>query len=340
MPMTLPETLKVLRNAVPNILSGCRALLGLIIPFVLITGHFRLHITAMVIFIIATLTDYWDGWYARHYDRISPIGKILDPTADKVLVLASLMTFAYLGFYSIWWIIPILIRELVVTFCRIGWMLEGKAVGAETLGKWKFAAQVAAVLLSFSYLISIDLNFSDQVYTLFHGLTSFVLLVAVALTLVSGVTFLLANRAHFQSRDFAKFVSALGIGLIPIVPGTLGSFVGLAIACFAQINVWLYVACFASLLLAGRWSIMKQDLAPDADPGYVVIDEAAGMMVALFCIKITFTSALAAFLIFRILDVLKPFPLRRLEKLHGYRGIMADDLGAGFYSWLMMYIFF
>jgi CDP-diacylglycerol--glycerol-3-phosphate 3-phosphatidyltransferase len=325
---------------IPNLLSLLRAVMGICLPLLMLSHHIQNHIIALFIFIVAAVTDYSDGWYARRYNIVSNFGKIADPTADKVLILSALLAFSHLGFYSIWWIVPIVVREGVITFCRIGWLLENKAVGAEKLGKVKFAFQVVLISLSFIYLLALDFNICHELPIFGYIIIHIALVVAVALTLISGVSFYFANRLNFKSPFFAKFTSSLGVGFFPLAPGTWGSLIGIGFVCLGQLNLILYFTLFCLLLWIGYWSVSQLDLRQDKDPHYVVIDEALGMMAALAWVKISFFSVLTGFLLFRMFDILKPFPLRRLEKLPGYWGILCDDLGAGIYTCLILYYFF
>jgi phosphatidylglycerophosphatase A len=74
------------------------------------------------------------------------------------------------------------------------------------------------------------------------------------------------------------------------------------------------------------------------DPGFVVIDEVAGQMISLIAVPLNWKYLLASFILFRGLDITKPFPLRRLERLPGGTGIMMDDVGAGIYAFLLLQI--
>ncbi|MFA7001349.1 MAG: CDP-alcohol phosphatidyltransferase family protein, partial [Candidatus Omnitrophota bacterium] len=73
---------------IPNLLCLLRAILGMSLPFLVISHHPGSHIAALVIFTIASVTDYSDGWFARRFNVVSDFGKIADPTADKILILA------------------------------------------------------------------------------------------------------------------------------------------------------------------------------------------------------------------------------------------------------------
>ena len=102
----------------------------------------------------------------------------------------------------------------------------------------------------------------------------------------------------------------------------------------------MYTATFFLLLAIGYWAVSRLDLSIVKDPGFVVMDEVCGVFITFFLVPISFNALLAGFFLFRIFDIIKPYPLRNLEKLPGYWGILCDDLGAGFYSWIIMAYFF
>jgi phosphatidylglycerophosphatase A len=130
-----------------------------------------------------------------------------------------------------------------------------------------------------------------------------------------------------------------GIGNLPLIPGTFGSLAGLLLW-------WLLVVAggWASALaglvvvtIAGFWSAgAAESHYGKKDPGHVVIDEVSGQMLALLFLPPTTGILVGGFLLFRLLDILKPYPARRLESLAGAAGIMSDDLIAGLYSNLLL----
>ena len=102
----------------PNILTISRIILGFIIPYLMLTRDFNLQILACFIFAFGAFTDWFDGWYARKYDLVTKLGKILDPLADKIIVIGGFWVFSDFGgldMYSIWWIVPIALREIIIT---------------------------------------------------------------------------------------------------------------------------------------------------------------------------------------------------------------------------------
>lgn len=160
----------------------------------------------------------------------------------------------------------------------------------------------------------------------------------------------------------ALAVATCGVGYFPLAPGTLGALVGVGL----YLSIWaslyqvleanatrggtsllyIYVPQFAAMLLvifivslAGVWAATRAEKATQKkDPSIVVIDEVAGQMIALlsgpFWIH-TWWSVLTAFILFRLFDIWKPYPIRRLEALESGLGIMADDLLAGVYALLV-----
>lgn len=129
------------------------------------------------------------------------------------------------------------------------------------------------------------------------------------------------------------------LGFAPIAPGTVGSAGALPLWMALRLadRPWLEVAAVAVLFLAGVWSasVTEQHLGVE-DPGPVVIDEVAGMIASLLWLPATWAVVGSAFMLFRIFDIVKPWPAGRLERLHGGWGIMADDVMAGIYANLVV----
>jgi len=128
--------------------------------------------------------------------------------------------------------------------------------------------------------------------------------------------------------------TALGAGYAPKAPRTAGSAVGLLLWLALPPVLWIQLLAIAVVSLAGIWSgSVAERHFGKRDPGQVVVDEVAGMMVT--CVLNPLPgpgTMLAAFGLFRAADIVKPFPANRLERLPGGAGIMADDLMAGVYA--------
>lgn len=145
-------------------------------------------------------------------------------------------------------------------------------------------------------------------------------------------------RAGPLSTLALALATGLGSGYSPVVPGTAGSLVGLLL--FLPIHALSPAALVAAVLALTFVGIVSAGhvsrLVGIEDPGIVVIDEVAGMWVSLLFLPFTPMVAAAAFVIFRVFDVVKPYPARRLEDLPGGFGIMCDDLMAGAYANLLL----
>jgi phosphatidylglycerophosphatase A len=127
-------------------------------------------------------------------------------------------------------------------------------------------------------------------------------------------------------------------GYAPIAPGTFGSFVGVAV--YFLIAGWSLPAQIVAALVicgVGIWASTVASLHFDRpDPSQVVIDEVAGQVVTLVGLGSGMTTLTLGFLLFRALDIIKPWPANRLEQLHGGRGIMADDLMVALYGQILL----
>ena len=129
--------------------------------------------------------------------------------------------------------------------------------------------------------------------------------------------------------------TAFGIGSIPLAPGTFGSLPGVALAWGLSTGIGPWAVAVVSIVVAcvGTWAASGAAAHWGLrDPGAVVVDEVAGQMVALALLPLSPATMAAGFLLFRLFDIVKPFPARRLESLPGGFGIMADDLAAGLYA--------
>ena len=127
-------------------------------------------------------------------------------------------------------------------------------------------------------------------------------------------------------------------GLSPFAPGTAGTVVGVFIYwCLKGFSPIWYALPMLAVFLLGIWAADRAEvLLGRKDSPSIVIDEIAGYLVAMFLVPAGLWYAAAGFFLFRFFDIMKPFPLRRLEKIPGGLGVMLDDIGAGVYTNLVL----
>lgn len=181
----------------PNVLTVVRILLVPVLVVALLTETARGDLLAAVVFAVASLTDAVDGWLARRSNLITTFGKLMDPIADKLLILAALLALVSLQRVDAWVATVIIAREFAVTATRMAASQQGVVVSAAAWGKAKTVVQVACVFL----LIAVD-----------GSPTWLDLLVyaTVAITLISGVDYFFGLRRVLREHDERAAARAAG----------------------------------------------------------------------------------------------------------------------------------
>jgi phosphatidylglycerophosphatase A len=137
------------------------------------------------------------------------------------------------------------------------------------------------------------------------------------------------------------FIATCGyLGYVPVAPGTFGSAAGLAVFFMIRSSgsVAVEVAAILVLFAIGIWSgTVAEHYFGGVDPAPVVMDEVVGMLITLAFLPVSATGAIVGFLVFRVLDVFKPWPSARFERLPGGLGVMADDGMAAIYGNVVMH---
>lgn len=177
----------------PNQLTYLRFFLALLCPILLIlTRNPISDILVLFFFILACVTDWWDGYLARKYSMETGTGKTLDPIADKILILGLISVFMYLGLYSFWWIFFILAREISVTATRLIRLRKGQIIPAEWAGKVKIGFQIGSVCASLLLLTFLDFYIDKRIpdfYLFLNFLNYLGILLANIFTIGSGFLF-------------------------------------------------------------------------------------------------------------------------------------------------------
>jgi CDP-diacylglycerol--glycerol-3-phosphate 3-phosphatidyltransferase len=361
-----------IRCHIANILTIFRILT---VPFFVVTifGTSSLSgLLTLVIFSVASLTDYFDGYIARKWGVQSRFGTFLDPLADKILTGAAFISFAFHPFIFVpfWLVIIILLREVTLTFFRIAALNKRKPIKTEYVGKIKTAFQIFSILciLGLLFLIKIlssahpelqnvqgvDLwrrfSGSERVGWLLHFLPLVLVAVSAFIALASMIQYLVRNwnllfsRNMKNGRDFIikMMTSGFFIGYVPFASGTVGSFLGAAVwMLFSGKYVYYYVTFFflaSGFALAGY---AEKNIFAEKDSSKIIIDEISGILIAFTGFHFSFDLQgllflITGFFLFRLLDILKPAPIRNLQSLRGAWGIMLDDIAAGLFTQLLL----
>ena len=175
----------------PNHLTYLRIVMAFFCPILLLTNpSLSTDFWVMFLFTFACITDWWDGHLARKHGLITGMGKILDPIADKVLILGLMLVFVYLGLYSFAWIFFIIVREVSVTLTRLIRLKQGKVIPAEWAGKVKVGFQISSVSISLLLLTYLDFPGGNKdFFSVFNVFNQIGLLLANVFTISSGFLF-------------------------------------------------------------------------------------------------------------------------------------------------------
>lgn len=131
--------------------------------------------------------------------------------------------------------------------------------------------------------------------------------------------------------------SAFGAGYAPVASGTVGSFVTLVAIWLLPVTPQRILVALIAVTVVGVWAGSRVErVLGRKDPGIIVIDEVAGMLVSVILLPPTIPALVTAFLLFRLFDIWKPFPARESQVLTGGVGVMVDDLIAGLYALVLV----
>jgi CDP-diacylglycerol--glycerol-3-phosphate 3-phosphatidyltransferase len=189
---------------IPNAITVSRLFLTagfiLFVAFESTWGHF----TALILFIIAAISDFVDGWLARKMNLITPLGKLLDPLADKILVCSAFVFLTAEGLCPVWVTALIIGREFLVTGLRQIAIEAGQVLAADRLGKWKTAFQLTYLIAGMVRLTLDTMESVEPPLSYLHTLTTpwgegawllpISLGLAVGLTVISGWNYVWSSR--------------------------------------------------------------------------------------------------------------------------------------------------
>lgn len=326
-----------------NIVSLIRILIAPVFYYLLIDGKPANVVAACILFIIGALTDYIDGWIARKMHQVTSWGKFFDPLADKFLTTAAFLAFAGMDLIPMWMVVVIIIRDFGTTVLRIYadmksiQMKTSASAKAKTFLQMLFIAYIMILLflkssgfLGFS-IVDIDYMLGSEGVWLTMALLT-------AITVWTLIEYLINN---FPLANTA-FVSLFGIGFLPKAPGTFGSAAALlALLIPAGYRLqWLIVLIIFSFFLSIS-AIRRTEALAGQDPQFVVIDEAIAVWLILTIPFVTYSLpwAIIGFVLFRIFDIFKPYPINLINMRKGAVYVIFDDIAAAIYTAVCLYLF-
>jgi CDP-diacylglycerol--glycerol-3-phosphate 3-phosphatidyltransferase len=185
---------------IPNQLTITRIILTPIFAFLFLSNDKSLNQISLFVFLIAALTDWYDGWLARKYNYISELGKFLDPLADKILTSTAFFAFVYLGLLNFWMVLIIVIRDLFVTLLRVYGQYKKRTFSTTFLAKVKTSLQMIFLYYLLFVYVGIEKDlfaFIDKSWghiLLDKNLINYAMITTTAITIYTGIEYLYTNR--------------------------------------------------------------------------------------------------------------------------------------------------
>jgi len=336
--------------SIPNMISFSRIILIPLLVYFLANGNF---ILAICTFVIASFTDILDGWMARKLKQVTEFGEFIDPLADKIFVISALIAIIAIDpnmhLFDLWMIIVIVGRDILITIMRWLAIKQNKPIKTSNFGKVKTAFQMISVLL----IMMVYAAKRGKIFDTHPELPYWIMLAITFFTALSGFRYLATNwRLFFPNNEFAiKVVNKMKeflftgfySGYTPIAPGTAGTIVGMCVlvVMYFIFGEHFFYANIALIVISLYPSVWLGDSAEKfygkKDPKQVVLDEMQGIWITMIFVPFNWITVLLGFALFRLFDILKPFPINKMEKLEGGLGIMADDWMAGVYACLCLH---
>lgn len=184
----------------PNKLTLIRIILvPLFVVFLLVDAIPLNFLWALIVFLLASSTDFFDGHYARKHDMVTDFGKFADPLADKILVISAFCCFIQIGIIGSVPVIIVLFREFAVTSVRLVAAAQGKVVAANMWGKAKTVSQIIAIVATLVLQVVLQIMGLEALVGVFGVIINVVVWISVLLTIISGVVYLKDNYELYKN---------------------------------------------------------------------------------------------------------------------------------------------
>ena len=188
--------------SIPTILTLLRIFLTPIFIICLFSDFCGAQLWALIIFIVASITDAYDGYFARKNDMVTDAGRFLDPLADKILLSSAFISFSIMGLIDIWMVALIIFRDLFVTGLRVLMSRKGLIMITSKIAKSKTGVQVGIIIFTLLFLSLKGFNWILlEDYLIFineYKLVYYLTMITVIFTVYTGYTYIQENRKAIQ----------------------------------------------------------------------------------------------------------------------------------------------
>ena len=200
--------MQIEKKFIPNILTSSRILLTPVFLYFLFSDFSHSKLIALIVFVAASITDAFDGFYARKYNLITKFGTFLDPLADKLLVLSAFYGFMFIPILDaevkLWMIILISFRDVVVTLLRMIMEHKGMTMVTSKVSKIKTALQISTIIFILIYLIMISYNITYSQLVSEQSILYFCMILTTIVTFYTGIHYCYYNYKILGQLLFQK----------------------------------------------------------------------------------------------------------------------------------------
>ncbi len=183
----------------PNLLTALRILLVPVFMFLLLLDSPYMKLLGVLVFVVASLTDIYDGYHARKYGLTSRLGAFLDPLADKFLITAAFLIYVWEGYLALWMVLLVLLRDVVVTVLRVYAEWKNKPVITSREAKYKTLSQNVFAYVIMLFILLKEKEFTGEDLSALVGTVlqsqylDYIMLLITLYTVYTGISYLVQN---------------------------------------------------------------------------------------------------------------------------------------------------
>jgi len=200
--------MQIEKKFIPNILTSSRILLTPVFLYFLFSDFSHSKLIALIVFVVASITDAFDGFYARKYNLITKFGTFLDPLADKLLVLSAFYGFMFIPILDtevkLWMIVLISFRDVVVTLLRMVMEHKGMTMVTSKVSKIKTILQISTIIFILTYLIMFSYNITYWQFVSEQSMLYFCMILTTIVTFYTGLHYCYYNYKILGQLLFQK----------------------------------------------------------------------------------------------------------------------------------------